>query len=727
MELKVFGALALEENAKKHKTPYIALLAICYLAIEGKTERKKLIDLIQAADKDRTSQMLRGDDSSKGESIENYDVAANNFRQNFFKLKRKLDSGVMPIVDDGEYFTLQDGIYCEYNQVLDLFDSDAASQQKAVSLYEKGLFLDNFEVSYPKRHFEVAEALKNWIDDKRQDILKRYLAIKPEHNTQALNLDTLKLQLPENSGAEASNITAQTLLMLLNADFEPQQKSKCIQYIQDYIPIHLRNLSIEDEDNTVKLLFAIYSFEQQDFQDKDQSYLQLIKNNYEISDDSYETIIEDLNMNEWLDEETQIPSNNGPLQDAIKGYFSQHAYEYYDLIHTFSKALKPKVFFDLLSHFLKSHNPVPEELLDSVSKVVNQCCHELIRLQEYEDALMLSDLLLRQLPPNQEATETHFWHVYALEQSREYARAKEFFASFKIPREPYELQDRLNGVKASVLARSSEGREDMTEARALLDKILRGDSKWALAEAYNTLGVIELKTNESNFFKVQSYFNKAAIGWEFLGESIRHVMTLSNLAVVFDRNEEIEEAEQAYDKAIKLAQEYEVNDTVRVNVLQNKFVFYHDCIKFELVDEPQQFIELSEKLINELLKAVAKKDISPGAHAGTIFSIAKYYEYLHNITLASEYLREALKISQEGGENQLVGLVLVELGTLEKDYDKIEEGIRELIRAGFDEDAKWCVEDYVDHLKNEIEQTKTVNQDAKELQFRLESIGELYN
>lgn len=732
MELQVFGDLELKvkdgSEVTRYKTPYITLTALCYLAIEGNANRKKVVAMFQADDVNKTSQTLRSNETIEGrdESVESYEVAKTNFHQNLFKLRNKLDRVIKPINNDADDFAINDTISCNYTYVLELLRSDATNKQEAIDIYEQGLFLANFESSYPKRHLKKAEALKNWVLDRREEILTAYLLAKAEQDEETLQLKDLRLRLPENPSGAAGSINTETLLKFYSAKFEAKEKSACLKYIEDYVPKHLQHISIEEEAQEVifKVLLGIYSFAKTDLIAPDteplKADLAFVQSSYGISDEVFEIICSDLEVDGWFRPEGIIPVENKPLQDVLKRYLARHYSDYYDFIALFCLLVSYQETFEVLQHFLSSHS----ELLENkagVIKLVNNACHELINQQEYEQALRLSDLLLQKLDEGV-ATETHFWHVYALEQSREYARAKEFFAGLDIPKEEYELRCRLSGVKASVLARSSERKEDMTEARALANKISKSDSRWATAEAHNTLGVIELKTDENKLFKSQSYFRKAGIGWDSLGESIRQMGALSNLAVVLDRNGKIEEAEEAYDEVLRIAQDEEVNSTFWVTVLQNKFMFYCDCIQMQKAPSLEKYIELNNECIKDLLKALEKEDILPHTKAHTLFNIAIYHEDMRQNSLAVKYYKEALEISKVINLGEIGGLARVAIGALEKDFDKIEMGIKELIRGGYDENAEWCIKDYVVHLEEAIEKSKALGGNFDELQYRLEEV-----
>ena len=738
MNLNVLGDLALEKDGILHQKPYIALLALCYIAIEGKTDREELVNLIQAADKDKLSRMSRNDteeisESERTRQDEVYKKSRNNFRQNIFQLKNSVGDQLPRGKDYLDYLMHEEStLTCDYHKVIELFQGSAAEKLEAISLYEQGQFLDDFETRYPKRHLAVAKELKLWVNDKRNDLLSLYLKAKPQHNTKTLTLKDLEKQLPKNAGGAALSISADTILNLASASYDSKEKQSCLNYLEDYIPIHIADV-VEEEANrelTFKVLEVLCLVEPPD--------ILLAQNCFSINDDALIGMVDDLQEDGWLDNEASSTKISRELlgKTLVTNRLYRSYSEHFDLVITLCKHASCLQKNQLLKNFIAQH-VIQEDNYTVITTLVNQTCHQLINEQIATEAINLSTALIESYTKNKQEYphELGFWYAYALERNRDHETANDILENLlkKVDSDnEKELYNKLTALRASVLSRISRTETDTSEAKSLADSVLKGDYEWAMAEAHNTLGRISFNLDE-DLFRTKSHFNRSALLWESQGETLRQLGAMINLAAIIDRKslaeetEEttdrkslIKEAEEAYENAFELAIEKEVDGDVWIGLLQNRIMFYHDNYIEGLVPNKQLYAQRASDGIKELKRAIKIEKLTSYTESFIYRNIATYHREVNKRSPALEYYEKMLEVSKEAKMINNEGLALVWIGLLTEDFDKVELGIDFLTKGGFEEDAQHSIREYKSFLKEKLKDLNITKSTQKEILHRLE-------
>ena len=725
MNLKVFGDLALEKDGVLHQKPYIALLALCYIAIEGKTDREELVNLVQAADKNRFSRMSRNDteeisESERTRQDEIYKKSRNNFRQSIFQLKKSVGEELPKDIDYLNYLIRQEStLICDYHKAIELFQGTTAEQLEAIALYEQGQFLGYFETRYPKRHLAVAEELKLWVHDKRSELLSLYLKAKSEHNTEVLTLKDLEKQLPKDAGGAALSISAETIVKLGSETYDLKEKQSCLNYLEDYIQIHIADVVGEEANRelTFKVLEVLCLVKPPD--------ILLAKNSFSINDDVLIGIVDDLQEDGWLADDSSSgqvlgePRGKTLVINRLNRSYSEHLDLIFNLCQHASIEQKRQLLQNLISHHV-----IQENDYIAVTKLVNQTCHQLINEQNFDKAIKLSQLLIDKSIENkiEYQIELGFWHSYALERNSDFEGANTLLKDLikKVDEEEQEdLFDRLNALRVSVLTRIAKGNRELKRTKKIAEEVLEGSSDWASAEALNTLGRLSFALDE-NLIQTKQYFNKASVLWESLGETIRQIGAMSNLAAILDRNKLIDEAEEAYDKAFEKAKEKKLYGDVWVRLLLNRATFYQESIINNVAPNPQEFTKKATKYINILKADLASEDISPYVKAHAYQNIGLYHEELNEHDIAVDFYKQALEIGREAQLVKTQGISMVNIGLLTQDFDLVEVGIQDFLKkGGFLEDAEYCRGLYLTLLKNLQRDKKQSETLFKELEFRI--------
>lgn len=710
MNLKVFGNLALEKDGKIHQKHYIALLALCYVVIEGEHEREFIVNLVQAADKDRRSKMFRNDTKKEDDperrsrEDESYKNSNNNFRQHLHKLKTLVEQPIMQ-EPSTSYLSADSAITCDYQRVIELFEGNPTEQLEAIALYEEGLFLKDFEEQYPKRHYAVAEELKLWVQDKRDELLTLYLEAKPQHNTQALTLKDLEKQLPKNAGGAALSINADTIVKLASANYDAKEKQSCLNYLEDYIPIHIADV-VDDEakqELTFRVLEVLCLLESPD--------ISLAKNYFSIDDDSLIGIVDDLQEDGWLDDDassTKIlhdPLGKTLVVNRLNRYYSEHL----NLVNNLCKHASAIQKKQLLKGFLK-HHMIQESDYDAITKLVNQSCHQLINEQKTTEAVDIVETLIHSLKKVKEdyPNELKFWYCYALERNTNYAKAisklDKFIPQTDINNES-SLYYRLIALKASVLNRIGKGTSN--NIPKLAQEALLGDSDWAMAEAYNALGYYVFNTSE-NLDLTKDYFQKSIFYWNIVEEPIRQIGALTNLANNYDRKGFVKETEDLHKRSLKLANKLELSGDPWVRLLLNQTAFYNDLLFDTNFIKPKGFTKRAKQRNKQLIYALKTETIGLEVKTSALQNLGVYFEDQGKIKKAKKYYTQALDLAIEARIPKIQGVSMAGLGKLNKDLAQFEVGLDILKKAGHLEDYKYCKEEYdvvVKSLKGDNSET----------------------
>ena len=624
MLLRVFGKTKLESSNFdiEGKSSYMALLAICYLSIEGRTDRQSLANIIQAADTGKKSQTF----NNKSERVEKYTKARRNFRQNLYSLNNLAEKQLVYEDQEG-YLNVISEIKCEYNQLVELFEGNSTDQLDAITLFERqGEFLEDFENLYPDKHKKVATELKFWVQNKKDELNRVYLKATHNHNSKIHTFEDLEKRLPKDAGPEVYVISADTLTELYNIDYDSKQKWLYLEYIENYIPIHIAHVVDENsiKELTFKILEVICLIEIPD--------LSLIQNTYSITDDILLGVIDELQAIGWLvyDDSTQSIQQligRNLVLNRLKRHYSQYL-NIVNLLYSKASLTQRKQ----LLHFLINNYPINENDCEKITRWVIQICKQLNHEELYDDAITLSESLKNNFTTNKIVyiPELDFWLAQSLERAKRYEDANNVLKQLlkTIDNEDEEdLNDMAIALRALVLTKIGKSERDANKAEKYAQTALKGSSNWAKAEANYALGIIAQKANKE-VAVVMRYFDRSSLLWESLGESLKQLGVLSTIAATFEHHYgQVEKAEEAYLEVVNLAKKYEIESSLWIGILQNQTMFYHDSIQKESTTKIEYFTKQAKKGIKELERVLGSKTdkVNPYVAALAHQNIATFY------------------------------------------------------------------------------------------------------
>ena len=732
MRLLSFGNLVLDHNGEQHSSPYIALLALCYVAIEKEKNHRELAFMLQADDAGKEVKVLRNGEGFREQEIES--KALRNYRKNISVLEKKIAS---TLFDEDEFHR---DIISNKEFSSDVTDfialtesSEEADFEKAVALYERGKFLDDFEATYNKgklkRHYNKAIELQNWIEQQRTEFFARYTAVKEKLGQGVITLDELKRLLPMD--VDIDNMGAQKITSFANRQFLEKDEQACKEYVRDYLKQHLEKISDEGiiQDYIFKVLLAL--------EVAPAPNTELVQKAFSLNNRDYDAILEELQLDDWLNIQEQDASQLSESEtislrydrSLLRNILRRDYNTYLEICLRLLEHANTAQQYDLLKDFLAAH---PTAKLDDLEQKLNpigcQLIHKLINEQKVDEAIDMAETLIHSFEElkTDYPHELGFWYAYALERNREHSKANELLKDllkWVDSEDEEELYDKLAALRASVLTRVGKTKRDISKAKSLAEDVLQGDCDWALAEANNALGRTSFNLDE-DLFRTKSHFNRSALLWESLGETLRQLGALNNLASIIDRNGLVEEAEASYQNVFDLAFEKEVESDFWLGILQNRTMFYHDTVTQGSAPNESLYTQKALEGIKELKRAIEVEDVSPFTKTTVYQNIAVYYEDLAEQDSAIEYYEKALIVAREDKLIQQEGLGLVWIGLLTDNFDKIELGINFLKKGGFEEDAQHSTNEYIEKLNSMLANKALTEKTRDEINYRLSHLSE---
>ena len=729
MRLYCFGNISLEHKGEHHSSPYITLLALSYLALEKEKDHRELADMLQADDAGKEVHVLRSGDAFREQEIES--KALRNYRNNISVLERKVSETLLGEDEYNRDIICYPNFLSDVTEFLELIENPDETDT-AIALYERGQFLADFETTYNrgklKRHYSKAIELQNWVEQKRNQFYALYIEAKTKKGEALIDLTDLKRLLPID--VDVNEMDAPRITAFEHKQFTEKDELPCKEYIQNYIESHLKQIS--DEGITQEYIFQVLVA------------LELVKENnvkaiqqaFSLSDRDYTDTLNELQLDGWLDssedideiakaDSIQVLHGGQLLRQRLRRNYS----EYIELVLRLLEPTNPQQQYDLVKDFLEAH-PIAKlsDLTDDLTPKVCQIIHNLINEQKVDEAIDIAETLIHSFNELKEnyPYELGFWYAYALERNREHSKANELLKDllkWVDSEDEEELYDKLAALRASVLTRVGKTKRDISKAKSLAEDVLQGDCDWALAEANNALGRTSFNLDE-DLFRTKSHFNRSALLWESLGETLRQLGALNNLASIIDRNGLVEEAEASYQNVFDLAFEKEVESDFWLGILQNRTMFYHDTVTQGSAPNESLYTQKALEGIKELKRAIEVEDVSPFTKTTVYQNIAVYYEDLAEQDSAIEYYEKALIVAREDKLIQQEGLGLVWIGLLTDNFDKIELGINFLKKGGFEEDAQHSTNEYIEKLNSMLANKALTEKTRDEINYRLSHLSE---
>ncbi|MBB6097407.1 tetratricopeptide (TPR) repeat protein [Deinobacterium chartae] len=226
-------------------------------------------------------------------------------------------------------------------------------------------------------------------------------------------------------------------------------------------------------------------------------------------------------------------------------------------------------------------------------------------------------------------------------------------------RESLEVLERLGNVpeflalRASVLHRL--GRR--AEAKAAAELALEGDTP-SRAEALGTLGL--LLVAQQDYEQAVSHFRKAAALWLMVGDSVKHVLALNNLATA--RCLMGEGADDAFHEVLEAAGD---NQAIRARVLLN--------LGLSIEQQGRQDEAYSTYLLAD--RAAAESGMT--ATSSRIWNnIGALCQRQGRLDEAKAAYKRALEYARQAGEQYMLATTLANLAELTNDVDAWEESLR---------------------------------------------------
>ncbi|MEX2534228.1 MAG: tetratricopeptide repeat protein [Trueperaceae bacterium] len=201
------------------------------------------------------------------------------------------------------------------------------------------------------------------------------------------------------------------------------------------------------------------------------------------------------------------------------------------------------------------------------------------------------------------------------------------------------------------------------EARSAALQGLDGDTE-ARAEALNTLGVLARSTGEKE--EAASFARRAAALWKTLGNQIRWVSALNNLAIALSLQGE--PAEVAFAEALEAAGE---SSLLQARTLLN----------LGWAREQEGRVELAEEVFRQAATLAAEAGVTEVA-AWAWNNLGVLHHRQSQVDRAREAYEQALALAQRAGEQRILGMVMANLAELTENLEAWEEALRILDKSG---------------------------------------------
>jgi len=260
--------------------------------------------------------------------------------------------------------------------------------------------------------------------------------------------------------------------------------------------------------------------------------------------------------------------------------------------------------------------------------------------------------ILAEAPPDEEV---RFQLGYALERAGKFKEALGQLG--ELPPDP-----RVLALTASLYWRLSENER----ARQAAQRALNGDM-WSRAKALTVLG--NLAQTQGSYQEAIGCYRKAALLWQGLNDSARHIDVLNNTAnTEFLRDEQPEGALKVYRQALAAAGD---------NLILHTRVSNNMAVMWERLGELDRAVRIFEETIS-----LAQESGAVAIAARAWNNLAALHHRNDRPEEAATGYAAALRFAHLAGDQRILGIVLANSAELEEDYLALEEALRFLEETG---------------------------------------------
>ena len=251
----------------------------------------------------------------------------------------------------------------------------------------------------------------------------------------------------------------------------------------------------------------------------------------------------------------------------------------------------------------------------------------------------------------------------ALLQARALERAGQFHKSLDIVDSLLEHDAEAFALKAVLYWRLGQPKE----ARKASEEAL-GGSMEARAEAFNTIG--HLARDVADYEEAIKYFKKAAALWKAQNNHIRWAESLSNQGLTLgEEGKNLTKAEATLKKALEAAGE---NPIMRARVLINLGAFVY---------EKQEDLTQAEEVYNQCISIHEEVGLLDTASRAWN-NLGHTYELQEQFDQARNAYEKALMLAQQAGDKRMIGFAMANAAEITGDKEAWEEGLHILNKAG---------------------------------------------
>ncbi len=677
-----FGKVYIEGYEFSRPKP---LLLLAYLAVEGPQERRKLVDLFWAGRNE--------DKQAVQKKLGKLSVVLSQLKKGGVGAAIPDKSGINPLP------TL---VSCD---ALDfLANLDSSKLEQALRLY-KAPFLHDLGKSLES--LDLSPQLLDWVTEKQE-----YFADK----ARATMIKLASLALEQNNLANVRYWAEHAQKLTATSEPTPEVLAK----LRNLLEVSRGDTS-ETTDKTEEYLAELSEESLQAFLAlslQQEPNLTIVRTALKLPLGEMSSIREELILAGLIDANTQLKA-----KVLANDWFNKHPKERVSLLLKLARVTPAEKSFWLYQRiYEKTQGFGGVGDLPRARQAYTLKAKELIEKLEFANAqeLLTQIRTVENILALDPGPEVRFLEAYALERMGNYKEAMDLLEG--LTEEFY--NPNIIALKSTLFWRCGKSQQAKQAAEIASQSGL--DWLWAKATAMNTLGY--LAHAEENFLEAPSHFKKAASFYQAINDGNRWVGALNNYAIALDKlamNEEDkgndstleklrEDTEQAYQSALEALDEIEDNPLLRARILLNLGILWER--RQDLKQAESYYLKASE-----VAQAIGVHEVA----ARLQLSLGYIYFQQERNDEAKICFNQAISIGHKAGEFLIQGLAMGNLANMNTSLDSMEVALELIEKSGNKDELYTFQKVFEKMLKYALEQA-LIDNSTREAQLLLTELEKLY-